>query len=298
MPQVVINTNKTSLIALDRLRTNTNLVNQAADQLASGRKINGPNDDAAGYSIARLLDQQIITKQRALQNAQDGISLLEVADGSLGQINDGLQRVRELTLALANDTNSQNERDSYAKEIRSVLEDIDRIGKATSFNSVNLLDGTATNAKVQIGFGTDPSANTVDITSALGQVDNTTLGVVLGTNAGAFITSLDDVFNGTTTQLSSNSRALQFISDLDGALSRLSVQRGSVGGFTNQLSRLVEFIGTATVNEQQAQSRIQDANIAQVSAQYSQAQVIQQAAISILGQSNSSNENVLSLLQR
>lgn len=293
--QTVLNTNSTSLIAQERLRMNQRRWDRAADMLASGKRVNSPKDDAAAYGLGKILSQGIQAGQMALQNVQNGVSMLQVAEGGLSQITENLQRIRELVVGMASDTSVV---EGPAQEIRSLMEDINRVSQAASFNDVKLLDGTTTTARIQTGVGSNAALNTLELAPAFANADSTSIGLINGTASGGFITTLDDVFNGTTTAIANNQRALLFLSDVDEALAQINQQRATLGAFENQLSRKMEFIQLSVDNDQLSRSRLEDANFAEVTAEYTQAQVLQQAAVSVLAQSNSSNESLLTLLQR
>jgi flagellin len=293
-----VNTNLSSLYALENLRKNTERVSQASNRLATGKKIVTAADDVSGYSIARTISSQVKRSEQALSNLQDAQSLLQVADGSLSTVTESLQRVRELLVGLSSDSNSIEQRTSFAKEIRAQLEEVDRLSQASDFNGIKLLDGSTTSALFQIGINSNVAVNTLDVSSALTSTRILDLNLITtGTNASTFITSLNDIFDGTTTQLNSSDRAYLYLKDVDLALTRITGQRTSVGAFQKRLESTANDLSSQSINLQQAQSNIEDADIAKESAEFTQAQIIQQAAVSILAQSNSRQQDVLRLLQ-
>jgi len=297
MPLQFINTNLNAIRSLQTLRLNTDRTDRAAQHIASGKKINSSADDASGYAISQRLTADILTGQRADQNIQDGLSMLQVAEGSMSVMGDNLQRVRELAVQMANDVNGMDQRNSLAKEMRALLDDTNRLSIASQFNGMNVLDGSLTDAKVQIAGGSNLSTNTIDILGAFAQLDTTTMGLE-GVVAPPRWTpaTLNDIFDGTTTQLNSSDRVLSYLGDIDNALQFLNGQRSTIGALSNQLERAGNFSGLSTLNIQASRSRIVDTDIAKASAEYTQAQVLQNAAVSILQQANVSNQAALRLL--
>lgn len=300
MPVNFINTNVNALKALKNLRTNTQRTNEAAGQIASGLQVSRSADDASAYSISQRMSNELQGSTRALQNVQDGTSMLEVTEGALSTLTDSLQRVRELAVQLASDSNSIDQRSVIGQEIRSILEDIDRRSAEAQFNGVKLLDGTTTEAKIQIGVGSDTASNTIDLAAAFTNSNSTAL-KLYGTSYTSpprwSALTLDDIFNNGVTQIDSSDKALLFIQDTDNAITQLNTQRATVGALSNQLQRAADYLDLHLTNLSGSKSRLIDTDIAKASAQFTQAQVLQNAATSILSQANTQNENVLRLLQ-
>ena len=298
MPLQFINTNLNAIRSLQTLRLNTDRTDRAAQNIASGKKINSSADDASGYAISQRFTVDILTGQRADQNIQDGLSMLQVAEGSMSVMGDNLQRVRELAVQMANDVNGTDQRNNLAKEMRALLDDTNRLSIASQFNGMNVLDGSLTDAKVQIAGGSNLSTNTIDILGAFAQLDTTTMGL-----EGVVVpprwtpATLNDIFDGTTTQLNSSDRVLSYLGDIDNALQFLNRQRSTIGALSGQLERAGSFSSLTTLNMQASRSRIVDTDIAKASAEYTQAQVLQNAAVSILQQANVSNQAALQLLK-
>ncbi len=295
----VVNTNATSLISLDRLRINSTRLDRAASQMASGKKITKPSDDAAGYSRVRQLQGRLLGYNQAVANLQDGLSLMEVTESTLGLMGDNLQRIRELALGMSTETNTTESRLSYAKEIKNLMDDLQRLATTAEFNGVRLLDGTAANdALIQTGFGSNTGSFTLNLGEALENADLTSIGLLNGANSGTLIPDTDAIFDGTTSALNTTGAVLNFIDDVDAAMNKLQTQRSTVGAFYNQLERAMTFTQTVMVNTEQSRSRLEDADIAKVSSEYAQADVLRQAAVSILSQSNIRNQDAINLLQR
>ncbi len=298
MPLQFINTNLNAIRSLQTLRINTARTDNAAQDIASGKKIGSSSDDASGYAISQRFTADILTGQRAEQNIQDGLSMLQVTEGSISVMGDNLQRIRELAVQMANDVNGTDQRNSLAKEMRALLDDTNRLSTASQFNGMNVLDGSLLDAKVQIAGGSNVATNTIDILGAFAQLDTTTMGLE-GVVAPPRWTpaTLNDIFDGTTTQLNSSDRILSYLGDIDNALKQVNGQRSTIGALSNQLERAGSFSSLSTLNIQASRSRIMDTDIAKVSAEYTQAQVLQNAAVSILQQANVSNQAALQLLK-
>jgi flagellin len=298
MPLQFINTNLNAIRSLQTLRLNTARTDNAAQDIASGKKINSSSDDASGYAISQRLSVDILTGQRADQNIQDGLSMLQVTEGSISVMGDNLQRIRELAVQMANDVNGTDQRNSLAKEMRALLDDMNRLSASSQFNGMNVLDGSLLDAKVQIAGGSNLATNTIDILGAFAQLDSTTMGLEAVVDPSRWTpATLNDIFDGTTTQLNSSDRVLSYLGDIDNALTFLNGQRSTIGALSNQLERAGSFVGLSTLNIEASRSRIVDTDIAKASAEYTQAQVLQNAAVSILQQANVSNQAALQLLK-
>lgn len=301
---LVVNTNVTSLTAHRRLGENATAVQRSLERLASGRRINRAADDAAGLTISENLIGQVRGMKKSLQNTQDGISILQIAEGALTVINDNLQRMRELTVQAANDTNSQAQRDAVARELRSRAEDIQRIADATQFNGIQLLDGSATNALLQIGADSNVVTNTVDITPALANagIDINTVppGIGVIDSGGALFTSLDDIFNpalGTSPDLTSGNNARTFLNNLDTAINNITTRLSTIGSLQNQLESVTTNLSVAIENFSASNSRIRDLDVAAESSILVRNQILQQASVSVLSQANNIPQLTLQLLQ-
>lgn len=289
MSSLVPNTNISALIAQRRLSINAKSLTQSLERLSSGYRINRASDDAAGLTISQNLSSAIRRMKQASRNTQDGISILQTAEGSLGIIGDNLQRIRELTVQAANDTNDAVARQSITNEIQSLLNDVNRIAAATNLNGIQLLDGTVTNAQIQIGPNSNAATNTLDITSALTESTASGLGL-LGTAPKTFATIAG-------IDLSSSAAATSFLSDVDTALQALNAQRARVGAFQNKLESVSSNLDQGVENFSASNSRIRDVDIAAESAQMTQSQILTQAATTVLSQTNQLPRLILSLLQ-
>jgi flagellin len=300
MMGITINTNVQSLNAQRVLGGNVKSLGKSLEKLSSGYRINRASDDAAGLQISEGLRSQIRGSDQANSNVQDGINLLNTTDGGLETITNNLQRVRELAVQMASDSNSTQQRGVLAQEIRSIIEDIDRRTAEAQFNGVKLLDGTTTEARIQIGAGSDTASNTIDISASFANSNGQALklyGTSYTSPARWSALTLDDIYNNGVTQIDSSQKALLFIQDTDTAIKQLNAQRATVGAFSNQLQRASDYLELHVNNLSGSKSRLVDTDVAKASAEYTQAQVLQNAATAILSQANVQNENVLKLLQ-
>ncbi len=276
---LVINTNVSAINAQRNLATNGNNLNRSFERLSSGFRINRAADDAAGLQISEGLRSQIRGVNQAINNASDGYNMLSVAEGSLSVIQDNLQRIRELTVQAANDTNGTSQREAITQEIQARMDDIDRIAGAAEFNGNKLLDGSASSFFIQVGAGTDASLDTINIGSALADATAT---------AGLGLGSVD---------VSNNSAALSFLTDVDAALSTVGELRATIGSFQNRLDSAINNLAITAENFEAAESRIRNVDVAKESANLTKYQILQQASASILSQANQSPQLALSLLR-
>lgn len=293
---LVVNTNIASLVAQRNLSINAATFNKSLERMSSGLRINRAADDAAGLTISENLRSQIRGIQTALQNAQDGISILQITEGTLSVLNDNLQRIRELTVQAANDTNSDPQRDAIESEIKARLNDNQRIVQAAQFNGIKLLTGSATNARLHIGANANTAENTLDISSALASSFCTALGLLgAGTSTGwGTIASINFQAVGATT---GGDISRRFLNDLDAAITAVSARRSLIGAFQNQLDSTTQNLALGVENFTASESRIRDLDMAAETADMTKSQILQQASVSILAQANQSPSLVLKLLQ-
>lgn len=269
----VINTNMTSLIGQQNLQKSQSSLQTSMERLSSGLRINSAKDDAAGQAIANRMTSQITGMRQAQRNANDGISMVQTMEGGLNQINDNLQRIRELAVQAASDTNSADDRASIQTEITERVAEIDRIAGGASFNGTNLLNGAVT-LNIQVGANT-----TANDSIAVGTVDATS--TTLGVNALA-------VTDSTTSQAA--------IDAVDTAMSTIDTARSTLGATLNRFDSVVENLATTSTNLSAARSRIEDADYAVEVSNMTRSQILQQAGTSVLAQANQVPQGVLSLL--
>ena len=282
---IQINTNVQSINAQRLLSKNTMDLGKSLEKLASGFRINKSSDDAAGLQISESLRSQIRGSQKANDNVQDGINVLNTADGSLSTITDNLQRMRELAVQGANDTLGVDQRSAINKEMLQLTNDVDRIAKGTEFNGKKLFSSVST-FKIQVGAESTSDTNVLDIgsaQSALGTLSKTSLGIGSGTVV-AF---------GVTT----NASSLKAISKIDVALQRVGNRRASIGALTNRLNSASTNLSISIENFSASESRIRNVDVAKESAEMTKNQILQQAAATVLGQANQAPNLALQLLR-
>jgi flagellin len=281
----VINTNVLSLVTQNNLLKSQSALGSAVERLSSGLRINSAKDDAAGQAIANRFTSNIKGLTQASRNANDGISLAQTAEGALSEINNNLQRVRELTVQAANGTNTTADQNSIQAEIGSRLAEIDRTSATTEFNGTKLLNAAAS---VKIQVGTNGSADN-QISIALTDASSTGLGV----NALTFGTSV----TGAGTSAANSAAAAADLTIIDAAIAKVDTQRSSLGATQNQLTSAVTNIGTTVTNLSASRSRIEDADYATEVSNMTRAQILQQAGTSVLAKANQSTQGVMALLQ-
>lgn len=275
----VINTNTLSLVTQNNLNKSQGSLATSIERLSSGLRINSAKDDAAGQAIANRMTSQVRGMTQASRNANDGISMAQTAEGALNEINNNLQRVRELTVQAKNGSNSASDITSLQDEVTARLAEINRISSKTTFNGINLLDGSAgTAGKVSIQVGAN-DGDTIDIDLSAAKADTTTLGVnaiALSGVSAAGDTTLDTI---------------------DKAIAKIDTARSGLGATQNRFESTISNLNNTVTNLSSAQSRIQDADYATEVSAMSRAQILQQAGTSVLAKANQSSQNVLSLLQ-
>lgn len=255
--------------------TNTNL-GKSTEKLSSGYKINRAGDNAAGLTISEKMRGQVRGLEQASLNAQDGISLIQTAEGALNETHSILQRMRELTVQAANDTNVTADRAAITLELTALTDEVSRIANQTEFNSMKLLNGSFSAGKnLQIGANTSQN---IGIT--IGNMNAATLGIT-----------------GVAAAVSSYANATVQISVVQGALDRVSGARSGLGALQNRLEHTIANADNTAENLQAAESRIRDVNMAKEMVKYSKDNILQQAAQSMLAQANQAPQGVLSLLR-
>ena len=251
----------------------TSALQKSTEKLSSGYKINRAGDDAAGLSISEKMRSQIRGLNKASDNAQDGISLIQVAEGALNETHSILQRMNELATQAANDTNTSTDRTAIKAEIDQLTSEINRIQSTTQFNTQNLLDGKFTGKNLQIG-----SLKGQTIKISISNMNAATLGV-----------------SGLT--VDKNSTAGVSMSKIQAAIDKVSTQRSNLGALQNRLEHTINNLDTTSENTSAAESRIRDTDMADEMVQYSKNNILSQAGNSMLAQANQQTQGVLSLLQ-
>jgi len=278
----VINTNTSAQYAQDALKVNAKTMSTAMQQLATGNRINAAKDDAAGLSIGQNMTSQVRGLNQAVRNVNDGINLLQTADGALVETSNMLQRMRELAVQSANATNSPSQRTYLNNEFKSLQVEIDRIADNTTWNSTKLIAGSGTTSMAFV-FQAGMNSGQL-ITVGLDNMGASSLGVGTVANAaGASITTFE--------------AASSAISKLDLAIEMVNNGRSSMGATMNQLSYSADNMVNISTNIAASRSSIMDTDYATASATLSKTQIIQQAATAMLAQANQQPQSVLSLIK-
>jgi flagellin len=268
-----VNTNVASLTAQRNLGSVTGRLQGNYTRLSSGLRIASAADDAAGLGISERMRSQIRSLDSAGRNAQDGISLVQTAEGALNEASNILGRMRELAIQGANGTLGTEDLDTIQNEMDQLTEELDRISSATTFNGIQLLDGSVATADIQVGVN---SGDTISVT--LQDSSTATLGV----------DSIDVTAAG---------GASAALADIDAAIDTVNTARGTMGASQNRLTSAYASIANARENLSAAESRIRDVDVARETADLTRNSIMQQAAVSILSQANVQPQLALSLLQ-
>ena len=247
---------------------------KSTERLSSGYKINRAADDAAGLAISEKMRRQIRGLTQATANAQDGISMVQTAEGALNEVHDMLQRMNELAIKAANGTEQSEDRSYINQEVSALKSEIDRVAATTTFNELNLLNQNST-FKLQVGAET-ASVNQIDVTVA---AMNTT-GLAL-----------------TNTSVSDVTAADAAVDSIKNAIKALNKQRSDLGAQQNRLEHTVNNLNNVVENTTAAESAIRDTDMATEMVKYANNNILAQAGQAMLAQSNQANQGVLSLLQ-
>ncbi|WP_110687249.1 flagellin [Salinicola aestuarinus] len=282
----VINTNITSMIGQNNLNKSQSMLAQAQERLSSGLRINSAKDDAAGQAIANKMSAQIKGMDQASRNASDGISLVQTMEGGLDQVNDNLQRIRELAVQGANDTNTAEDRAAIETEINERLAEIDRVAGSNNFNGTNLLNDSG-GATLNIQIGSNTTDNDV---IAVTKLDATVSG--LGLSGGGMSGSTFASSGGS----GAHSNFQSLIDSVDSAVKTLDTSRATLGATLNRFDSVIDNLSTTSTNLSEARSRIEDADYAKEVSNMTRANILQQAGTSMLAQANQTPQSVLSLL--
>ena len=270
---MVVQHNMTAANAGRMLGITTNAQAKQSEKLASGYRINRAGDDAAGLKISEKMRSQIRGLQKASANAQDGISLIQTAEGALNEVHSILQRMNELCVQGANDTNEAIDRAAIKEELTALQDEITRIGTDTQFNKQDILKGSFKNKHIQIGANKN---QTMTITIA-------TVGA-----AKLSVNALD---------VTTNTKAGSAIAKIQSAINTISGTRSALGALQNRLEHTINNLDNVAENTQAAESRIRDTDMAKEMVEYSKNNILAQAGQAMLAQGNQSNQGVLSLLQ-
>lgn len=275
---MVVQHNLTAANTNRQLGITTNGLQKSTEKLSSGYKINRAADDAAGLSISEKMRNQIRGLNKASDNAQDGISLVQTAEGALNEVHSMLQRMSELAVQASNGTNATQDRTALDNEVQQLKTEIERVGTTTQFNKMDILTGNF-------------SSNN-EKTLQVGANQNQVITIAIS----ALTSTVGSALDGQV-KVDTASAAQSSISIIQNSITSLSALRSKLGALQNRLEHTVANLDNISENTQSAESRIRDTDMAEEMVQYSKNNILQQAGQSMLAQANQANQGVLSLLQ-
>ncbi|MEC7274972.1 MAG: flagellin [Bdellovibrionota bacterium] len=273
-----INTNVASLNAQRNLRGTRLSMNKSLEKLSSGQRINRAGDDAAGLAISENLKAQVRGLKQAERNAEDGVSLVQIAEGALSEVSNILIRLRELSVQAASDTIGGTERKFLNVEFEQLTSEVDRIANSTEFNRVPLLNGTGAVFDIQIGTRNDPISDRLTFDASSADVNVAALGLNLA--------SVADKIS-----------AQNSLSAIDQAIISVSGIRADFGALQNRLQSTINNIAVSVENLSAANSRVRDTDVAAETAELTRNNILMSAGTSVLSQANASTKSALSLIQ-
>lgn len=271
-----INNNLMAMNTHRQLGINNAAAQKSIEKLSSGYRINRAGDDAAGLSISEKMRSQVRGLNMASKNAQDGISLIQTAEGALNETHAILQRMRELAVQAANDTNVSVDRTAIQNELTELTKEINRIANTTTFNEKKLLNGELSTLGVNFQIGADCG---VSMTLTISTMTAEALSV-----------------NSVASCISSHADATKTIATIDTAVKAISAQRSKLGANQNRLEHTIKNLDNAAENIQAAESRIRDVDMAKEMMEFTRQNILQQAATAMLAQANMAPQSVLQLL--
>jgi flagellin len=296
-----INNNIMALNANRQLGINNAGTAKSLEKLSSGFRINRAGDDAAGLAISEKMRGQIRGLNQASRNAQDGISLIQTAEGALNETHAILQRMRELAVQSANDTNTGVDRGELQKEVNELIDEIDRIAKNTEFNTQNLLGKTNTSGKFTGSgqtFKFHIGANTgQNIELTINSMDTERIGTQKSSGSITGVNTLKVSGGATTGGIKDQVSADTAITVINDAIEMVSAERSKLGAYQNRLEHTIKNLDTSSENLQAAESRIRDVDMAKEMMEFTKQNILQQAATAMLAQANQMPSTVLQLLR-
>ncbi|NSW90066.1 MAG: flagellin [Firmicutes bacterium] len=268
-----INNNLMAMNTYRQLSITNSASARSMEKLSSGYRINRAGDDAAGLTISEKMRSQIRGLNQASRNAQDGISLIQTAEGALNESHAILQRMRELAVQSSTDTNTNDDRAELQKEVTQLIAELDRIGNNTEFNTQKLLDGSFSTKQIHIGANSGQT-----LTISIGNM----------TASGLSVSGVN---------ISTQTGADAAIETIDNAIKSLSSERSQLGAWQNRLEHTIKNLDNAAENLQAAESRIRDVDMAKEMMEFTRQNILQQAATAMLAQANQAPQGVLQLLR-
>ena len=288
----VVNTNIGASVAQQALVRNERAMSAAMEQLSTGKKINSAADDAAGLAISSRMTAQIRGLDQAVRNANDGISMVNTAEGAMVEVTAMLQRMREITVQSANGTTAADDRTFLNKEYQALATEIQRVASNTQWNGRDILTGSAastSSSAVSFQVGAN-GAQTISVTIGdISSTGNSTFGALQSSGASGSI--------ATTTAASAQTVATSTLTAIDAAIKDISTKRADLGAASNQLTHAVDNLTSIKINAEESRSRILDTDYAQATSELARTQIIQQAGTAMLAQANQLPQTVLALLQ-
>lgn len=272
-----IATNVQALAALRYLNRNHELQNRSLERLSSGSRINRAGDDAAGLAISEKLRSNIRSMSQASRNANDGISLIQVAEGAMNEVSNILVRIRELSMQGASDTIGDSERGFVDKEVQQLKEEIERIATGTDFNGRMLLNGSSQPLEIQVGIHNHPMQDRLRFNTQ--ELASTTEALGISELASA-----------------SREEAQNNLGMVDTAINKLNANRANLGALQNRLLSTINNIGIYKENIEAAKSRIKDTDMAEETTELTKQNILTQASVAVLGQANANPQQALKLL--
>ena len=292
-----INHNISAMVAQNAGRSQNMALRKSLEKLSTGLRINRSSDDAAGLSVSEQLRTQVRGLNQAQSNANDGIALLQIAEGAANEISAILQRMRELSIQSSNDTLTSTERSYTNQEFQALMEEIQRISQATQYNGMTLLDGEANSFGVtggpsvlHIGANNNHGVSNGTIDTIRVSLDAVTLGAL------GLTLATTGVAGTASTNITNQANAYNAITTIDTALRSINNMRSDMGAYINRLDHAINNIANQAYNTQDAESRIRDVDFALETTKFTKSQILTQSAMSMLGQANSVPGMVLSLL--
>ncbi len=289
---IIVNTNMSALKTQANLNSATNSLNTALNRMSTGLKINSAADDAAGMFVASNLNTQIRGSKVAQNNVATGINVLQTAEGDYGVIEDNLLRIRDLATQAANGVYDTKSLKAMEDEVNARVAEIDRIAHASNFNGLNLLDGSIAQEspnglRLQVGANSEADTNAIYVeANVFASASAATLGLFGNTN----VDTVEKAF-------ANASAAAQFIASVDTALQEVTTRKATIGAVQNRLNSAADSLVTTVENATSAKSTIMDADIAEESANYTKAQILQQTSATLLVQANQLPSLALNLIQ-
>jgi flagellin len=293
-----INHNISAMVTQTSLASAEGSMNKSLEKLSTGLRINRASDDAAGLSVSEQLRTQIRGNTQAKANAEDGIALLQIAEGAANEISSILQRQRELAVQASNDTLTSTERAYLDQEFSHLTEEITRISQASQYNGMTLIDGVATSGNATFGTSGGPSvlhiganydSNVDELQISITGISAMALGLT-----GSGVSTVNS--SATNIGVSTQAMALEALEKVDVAIESVNAMRSDLGAYINRLEHTIDNLDNQTYNQQDAESRIRDVDFATESTDFTKNQILTQSSTAMLAQANTLPQSALSLI--